>query len=263
MAIYLLLLCFFFLVISSSVLGCDRCVHQSKAAYFSSNAALSSGACGYKSLALGFNGGYLAAGASSLFRDGVGCGACFQIRCKNQKICSKAGTKVILTDLNKSNETDFVLSNKAFFGMAQKGMGQNMLKQGVVDVEYKRIPCDYKKQNLSVRVEESSQKPHYLAIKFLYQGGQTDIAGVDVAQVGRSNYMYLTRNHGAIWDTSRFPMGPLQFRIVVTGGYDGKMVWAPNVLPADWKTGVIYDANVQIDDIAQEGCSSCDDQEWK
>jgi len=36
---------------------------------------------------------------------------------------------------------------------------------------------------LAVRVEESSKNPDYLAIKFLYQGGQTEIVAVDVAQV--------------------------------------------------------------------------------
>lgn len=49
--------------------------------------------------------------------------------------------------------------------------------------EWCRVPCEYKKQNLAVRVEESSKKPDYLAIKILYQGGQTEIVGVDVAQV--------------------------------------------------------------------------------
>ncbi|KAL5706236.1 Expansin-like A2 [Ranunculus cassubicifolius] len=252
----------FILILISSVSACDRCAHQSKAAFFSTNPPLSSGACGYKSLALGLNGGYLAAAAPSLFRDGVGCGACFQIRCKNNKICSGGGTKVIVSDQNKDNATDFVLSNKAFMAMAKKGMGQNILKLGVVDVEYKRIPCDYKKQNLSVRVEETSQKPHYLAIKFLYQGGQTDIVGADIAQVGSANWNYLSRNYGAVWDTSRVPMGALQMRMVVTGGYDGASVWAPKVLPADWKTGVIYDTGVQITQIAQEGCDVCDDKDW-
>lgn len=45
------------------------------------------------------------------------------------------------------------------------------------------MPCDYKNQNLAVRVEEMSKKPNYLAVKFLYQGGQTEIVGVDVAKV--------------------------------------------------------------------------------
>lgn len=50
---------------------------------------------------------------------------------------------------------------------------------------WSRIPCNYKKQGLAVRVEESSQKPYYLAIKILYQGGQTEIVAVDVAQVNQ------------------------------------------------------------------------------
>lgn len=49
-----------------------------------------------------------------------------------------------------------------------------------------RVPCDYKNQGLAVRVEESSQKPYYLAIKILFQGGQTEIVAVDVAQVNQT-----------------------------------------------------------------------------
>ncbi|CAN6544761.1 unnamed protein product [Malus baccata var. baccata] len=256
-------ICFLFFFLISSATACDRCVKQSKAAFFSKSSALSSGACGYGSLALGFSGGHLAAGVPSLFKGGAGCGACFQIRCKNTTLCTKQGTIVTLTDLNQGNQTDFVLSSRAFAAMAQKGLGQDILRRGIVDVEYKRVPCEYKNQNLSLRVEESSQKPHYLAIKLLYQGGQTEIVGIDVAQVGSSNWSFLSRNHGAIWDTSRVPAGALQFRFVVTAGYDGKTVWAPNVLPVNWKPGVIYDTKVQISDIAQEGCSHCDDGSWK
>ncbi|KAL5562409.1 hypothetical protein UlMin_032156 [Ulmus minor] len=260
----LLSLCFLSFLASSAT-ACDRCVHQAKVAYFSQASALSSGACGYGSLALGFYGGHLAAGVPSLFKEGSGCGACFQIRCKNPNLCTKQGTKVILTDLNTSNKTDFVLSSRAFMAMAQKGMGKEILKLGIADVEYKRVPCEYKKQNLGVRVEESSQKPHYLAIKILYQGGQTAIVGMDVAKVGPSaNWGFMSRNHGAVWDTSRVPAGALQFRFLVTTGlHDGSLVWAKSVLPADWKNEVVYDAGVQIDAIAQEACSPCDDSVWK
>ncbi|KAI3736443.1 hypothetical protein L6452_15984 [Arctium lappa] len=252
-----------FLSISiSSTNACDRCLHQSKAAFFSKASSLSSGACGYGSLATSFYGGHLAAAVPSIYKSGSGCGACFQVRCKDSTLCTKTGTQVIVTDLNQSNETDFVLSSRAFMAMANKGMGQKLLKLGVANVEYKRIPCDYKGKNLAVRVEESTQKPNYLALKFLYQGGQTEIVGVDIAQVGSSNWGFMSRNHGGVWDTSRVPTGALQLRLVVTAGYDGKWIWAKSVLPADWKIGGVYDSGVQIDDIAQEGCGECDEQIW-
>ncbi|NP_001310811.1 expansin-like A1 precursor [Ziziphus jujuba] len=251
----------FFLI--SSVTACDRCVHQTKTAYFSKASALSSGACGYGSLALGFSGEHVAAGVPTLFKDGAGCGACFQIRCKDTALCSKEGTRVILTDLNQHNQTDFVLSSRAFTAMAQKGLDQDILKRGIVDVNTRGFLVNTRKKNLSVRVEESSQKPNYLSIKLLYQGGQTEVVGIDVAEVGSSNWSFMSRNHGAVWDTSRVPAGALQFRFIVTSGYDGKWIWAKSVLPAGWKVGVIYDSGVQINDIAQEGCSPCDTGSWK
>jgi hypothetical protein len=45
---------------------------------------------------------------------------------------------VIVTDLNRNNQTDFVLSSRAFMAMANKDKGRNILKQGIVEVEYKR-----------------------------------------------------------------------------------------------------------------------------
>ncbi|XP_057769158.1 expansin-like A2 [Salvia miltiorrhiza] len=251
------------LLLASSATACDRCVRQSKVAFFSKAQALQSGACGYGSLAIGFNDGRIAAAAPSIYKDGAACGACFQIRCNNEKICSKEGTTVTVTDRSPDNATDFVLSSRAFTAMAKQGMGQELLKLGIANVEYRRVPCDYKNKNLAVRVEESSQKPHYLAIKLLYQGGQTEIVAIDIAKVGSANWNFMSRNYGAVWDTSRVPEGSLQLRFVVTAGYDGKWYWAKSVLSSDWTKGAIYDSGIQIADIAQEPCAICDDGTWK
>ncbi|XVE48765.1 hypothetical protein DITRI_Ditri01bG0028700 [Diplodiscus trichospermus] len=82
------------------------------------------------SLALGPISGYLAAGVSSLYKDGAGCVACFRIRCKNSTLCSTKGARVTITDLNHSNHTDFILSCRAFMATANRGMGQDILKHG-------------------------------------------------------------------------------------------------------------------------------------
>ncbi|XP_073026586.1 expansin-like A1 [Primulina eburnea] len=250
--------------LASLATACDRCVHQAKVAFFSDDQALKSGACGYGSVAVGLNDGRLTAAAPAVYNRGVGCGACFQMRCTNGSICSEDGTVVLLSDKNVDNGTDFVVSTKAFSSMAKKGKERDIFKLGVLPVLYKRVPCDYaKNKNLSVRIQEISQKPNYLAISFLYQGGQTEIVAVDVAQVGSPNWNFMSRNYGAVWDTSRVPAGPLQLRFVVTSGFDGKWYWAKNVLPADWKIGGIYDSGLQINDIAKQDCSPCDYDTWK
>lgn len=60
------------------------------------------------------------------------------MRCKNATLCSRRGVKLIVTDLNKDNSTDFVLTDRAFVAMSLRGMAKEMKKLGLVNVEYKR-----------------------------------------------------------------------------------------------------------------------------
>ena len=72
----------------------------------------------------------------------------------------------------------------------------------------------------------------------------------------------MKRNFGGVWDIDTPPIGPLQFRVLVTSGYDRKWVSSKYVLPSDWKEGIVYDSGVQIEDIAQESCNPCDTSNW-
>ncbi|GLJ12222.1 hypothetical protein SUGI_0186820 [Cryptomeria japonica] len=235
------------------VFCCDRCLHKSKVSYYSSSEAINVGACGYESFASTVNNGDVAAASAKIYREGVGCGGCYQIRCTDPEICSESGIKVVVSDFTQDNQTDFVLPSRTFSKMAQPTKSSKLLKMGIVDIEYKRIPCEYPGQNMTVKIDKISNYPYFLAVQFLYQGGQTDIVLVDVAQAGSSNWKYMTRNHGAVWSMQQPPMGPLSLRLVVTSGYDGYWVWAKGpVLPANWKVGSIYDSGVQITAIKQE-----------
>ncbi|VFQ91605.1 unnamed protein product [Cuscuta campestris] len=273
---------------SASEATCDGCFHHARVSLFSNASALNSGACGYGSMAVGFYGGRIAAASPKLYKDGAACGACFQLRCKDHIVCKKEGTTVMVTDyyVNANAQTHFVISSRALMAMAAADAAGNSKKdqqqrQHLFDtlldhVEYQRVPCDeYKSRNLAIRVDESSQKPNRLAIQFLYQAGQTEIVSVDVAaaaasgrrQVGSPNWMYMSRRKqlqgggaAAIWETvgAPPPSGALQFRFVVTAGYDGKWYWAnKKVLPWDWKNGGIYDTGLQVTDIALDGGSGC------
>ncbi|XP_056699025.1 expansin-like A1 [Spinacia oleracea] len=257
------LLCFIFLFFSSASAACNQCVFA-KAAFFASSKPLSGGACGYGPLALYFNGGHIAAALPFIYKKGEGCGACFQMRCKKVGVCSTTGTTIVVTDIHtdKSNTTDFVLSSRAFRGMALPGKDTQLEQIGIADVEYKRVPCNYKGQNLSIRVEEFSKPPNYLAIKILYQGGQTTILGAEVASVDKpSNWISMSRNYGAVWDTSKAPTGKLMFRFITNSGFDAQYFYTNEVLPANWKAGVIYSSKVQIKNIALDGCTPC--KPWK
>jgi hypothetical protein len=184
------------------------------------------------------------------------------MRCTDTELCNKTGTTIVVTDFTESSQTDFVVPRSTFSNLAVADKGSELIKAGIIDIQYKRVPCQYKDQNMLVKVDRLSQYPHYLAVQFLYQGGQTDIVSAYVQQVGSSEEHNLHRNYGAVWDIENPPEGALQFGFVIFSGNNGKRVWPiKSVLPSDWETGAVYDSGLQISDVNEEKCSPCDDND--
>lgn len=218
---------------------------SSRAAFYGSPDCLGSptGACGYKDYGSTINGGDVS-GVSRLFKNGTGCGACYQVRCKSSKCCSQDGVKVVVTDHGVGDNTDFILSVRAYTKLALPGLAAELLSYGVVDVEYKRIPCQYPGYNLMFKVHEHSKFPKYLALVAIYQAGVSEITAVELWQEEWKEWRCMRRAYGAVWDIPNPPEGALSLRFQVSGS---KWVQLQNVIPSDWKAGATYDTAVQLD----------------
>ncbi|XP_073359285.1 expansin-like A4 [Aegilops tauschii subsp. strangulata] len=269
---------------------CDWCPRRSTASLLPPDAAdatLTGAACGYGGLAaaadLADGGFHIAAVSAGFFRRGRACSACYQLRCRGRSACAKDGVKVVVVaDVPETNSTGrggrFMLNKEAFAALTTaRGGGQlASLVDAAVDVDFRKIPCAYKGKNLAVRVEETSSRDKgHLAVRFLYQGGQTDIVAVEVARAeipratiqsaaapSPATWQYMTRREGSpgVWHTSRVPAGPLRLRLVVTAGSGGKWLRTEGVvLPAEWQAGAVYDTGLRVTDVAASTCggASC------
>ncbi|CAN6200467.1 unnamed protein product [Urochloa humidicola] len=284
MALLLLLLVFYQLLSCASCCSpsnnhnnhyCDWCPRHSTASLFLPPAPAAGGACGYgaamareEELNNGGRGPHVAAAGAEFFGDGAGCGACYQLRCAERRVCDDGGVKVVVTGGAANRTVGFQLPREAFAAMARRGMADQLAALGHnVQVHFRRVPCEYKK-NLTVRVEEAGGSRNnpglQLALRFLYQGGQTDIAAVEIASHNatqppswRPMARHQRRGRGGVWRTPRAaPAGPLLLRLVVTAGSGGKWLRAREaVLPAGWRTGQEYDTGLRVTDIALRTCS--------
>ncbi|GAB4834672.1 Expansin-like B1 [Ancistrocladus abbreviatus] len=229
---------------------CSDCFVHSRATYYPSSGenGTASGACGFGSFGAAVNGGDVSA-ASDLYRNGTGCGACYQVRCINGSYCSDNGVTVVITDQGSGDHTDFILSSRAFSKMAQTTeAAASLLAFGVVDIEYRRVSCSYPNKNITFKIDESSSNPSYLAFVIYYQQGEKDITAVQLCETQSFTCKLLERSHGAVWTTTSPPTGPLSIRMLFSDDDYADDAWLVpvNNIPQDWKPGDVYDSGVQV-----------------
>ncbi|XP_004511738.1 expansin-like B1 [Cicer arietinum] len=205
------------------------------------------GACGYGDYGQTVNDGNVA-GVSWLWKNGSGCGACYQVRCKIPQLCDENGAYVIVTDYGVGDRTDFIMSPRGYSKLGKNGDASvELFKYGVVDVEYKRVPCKYNGYNVLLKVHDRSKNPHYLAILVLYVGGTNDVIAVQLWQEDCQEWRTMRRAFGTVFDAENPPRGEIKLRFQVSGSAGLSWVESKNVISSDWQAGAVYDSEIQFD----------------
>ncbi|GMP55249.1 hypothetical protein CsSME_00020118 [Camellia sinensis var. sinensis] len=174
-------------------------------------------------------------GVSRLYRNGTGCGACYQVRCEVPQLCTEDGVRVVVTDYGEGDKTDFILSTRAYSRLARPNAALDLFAYGV-----------YPGYNLMVKVHEHSRFPKYLALVMLYQAGQNDITAAEVWQADCQQWRGMRKAYGAVWNMANPPAGALNFRVQVSGSAGLKWVQLSSVIPSEWKAGAVYDTTIQL-----------------
>ncbi|CAH9113895.1 unnamed protein product [Cuscuta epithymum] len=197
------------------------------------------GACGYEPHKQAY-GAFTTALSMVLYNKAGRCGACYEIRCVNNKFCKPGGHSVVVTatDFCPPNFADskawcnspnphFDLSQPAFLQLAE-------YKAGVVPVQYRRVPCK-RKGGARFTIEGNT---FFNLVTVTNVGGAGDIARVDVQAEGTRRWIPLKRNWGEKWETDEKLAGKaLTFRVTTS---DGRVLAAHNVAPKAWQFGQTY-----------------------
>uniref|UniRef100_N1R5F2 Expansin-B4 n=1 Tax=Aegilops tauschii TaxID=37682 RepID=N1R5F2_AEGTA len=208
------------------------------------------GACGYKHTNQYPFMSMTSCGNEPLFKDGMGCGACYQIRCVNNKACSGKPETVMITDMNyyPVAKYHFDLSGTAFGAMAKPGQNDKLRHAGIIDIQFQRVPCNHPGLNVNFHVERGSN-PNYLAVLVEFANREGTVVQMDLMESrnGRPTGYWTAMRHswGAIWrmDSRRRLQGPFSLRI---RSESGKTLVAKQVIPANWKPDTNYRSNVQF-----------------
>ncbi|CAA0820382.1 Putative expansin-B2 [Striga hermonthica] len=184
----------------------------------------------------------ITAAASPLYKDGNGCGLCYQVQCTSEH-CSGTPVTVVITDAcyGCGDSHLFDLSGTSFRQMAIPGQEQQLQDRGIIDVQYKSVPCNFPGTNVAFRVDPGSNA-NYLAVAIEYEDGDglTDVA------VRKSNtngdWIPMTLSWGAVWKANLNGISP-PFSFKLTDS--SKTVVAENVIPADYGF-TTYTSNVNF-----------------
>ncbi|URD90351.1 hypothetical protein MUK42_33226 [Musa troglodytarum] len=207
------------------------------------------GACGYGDAVVGAPySSRIAAGGTSLWKSGRGCGACYQVSCTANAACSGSPVTVVITDQCPggpcaSDPVHFDLSGAAFGALAKPGQADALRNAGSIHIQYARVPCSYPGFRITFKVDSGSN-PNFFAVLIEFVDGDGEISAVDLQHGG--SWTPMQPSFGAVWKLNSGTPLPGPFSIRLTSGVSRKTVVATNVIPVGWRPGATYTSNVNF-----------------
>ncbi|XP_010238652.1 putative expansin-B14 [Brachypodium distachyon] len=201
------------------------------------------GACGYqRDVELPPFSAMVTAGGPSIYQDGKGCGACYQVKCMDNPACSGNPVTVVVTDQCPggpcaADRVHFDLSGKAFGALAKPGLAGSLRNVGNIKVQFNRVACNWHGVNVAFRVDAGSN-PNYLAVLVEDEAGDGNLSAVELQQRGGAGgWAPMQRSWGATWKYNGAVKAPVSIRLTSSSG---KKLVAANVIPVGWQPGRTY-----------------------
>ncbi|XP_057950915.1 expansin-B15-like [Malania oleifera] len=224
-----------------------------KATWFGSpnGAGTDGGACGFgNAVSQPPYSSMVSAAGPSLFRSGMACGACYKVRCTSDQSCSGRPIRVVIMDSCPggpcaTDSAHFDLSGTAFGALALPSRADILRGKGVLDIKYARIPCNYGRRKVAFHVDMGSN-PYYFAVVTEFEGGDGDLASVELKDSSTRRWMHMQQSWGAVWMLSPgYPLNP-PFSIRLKTLYSGATLAAKDVIPRGWSAGATYRSTVNF-----------------